>query len=258
MSLRMPQITARSGRHAKHYLEALLELSPRAIALLDADGVIIAANTGFCRLADRARDELIGHEERELRDAVAEAAGEALGRYVPVRAPDGSPVGWIVEYPLAADAAAAEREHHDPLTGLLTRSALAARLRALVAEGESGALVLVTLRGFDQVNERYGRRAGDQVLISVAEELRGSVRRTDAVARLGGTQFAVLLEGADADGARTACGTLSRRLGRVRVAEDRPLRAELGFAGVAGPGAGDFEALLAEAACRPYVGDAES
>lgn len=254
MILRMPQLTARSRRHAEHYLEALLELSPRAIALLDSDGVIVAANPGFCRLADSSREELVGREERELREVVAEATGDALGRYVPVRTQDGSPVGWIVEYPLAAEAAG-EREEHDPLTGLLSRSGLAARLRAMVAENESGALVLLTLRDFDRVNERYGRRAGDQVLISVSEELRGSVRRTDAVARLGGTRFAVLLEGADADGARTACGTLSHALARVRVAEDRPLRAELGFA-VIGPGAGDLEALLAEAACRPYVGDA--
>src|SRR5690606_25908427 len=146
---------------------------------------------GFCALADRPAQELIGREERELRDALAEPAGEALGRYVPVRAADGSLVGWIAEYPLPVTATP-EREEHDPLTGLLARPALAARLRELLAAGGSGALVLVTLRDFDEVNERYGRRAGDQVLISVAEELRGSVRRTDAVARLGGTRFAVL------------------------------------------------------------------
>src|SRR5262249_42758112 len=54
--------------------------------------------------------------------------------------------------------------------------------------------IYIDLDGLKPVNDTYGHAAGDAVLIAVADRLRDSTRGTDVIARLGGDQFAVLLE----------------------------------------------------------------
>ncbi|MGV9763252.1 putative bifunctional diguanylate cyclase/phosphodiesterase [Micromonospora tulbaghiae] len=87
---------------------------------------------------------------------------------------------------------------HDALTGLSNRRHLldegSAQLTTRHAEGVT-ALVLIDLNHFKEVNDTLGHGAGDQVLIQVAERLRGAARPDDLVARLGGDEFAVLLRG---------------------------------------------------------------
>jgi diguanylate cyclase (GGDEF)-like protein len=90
---------------------------------------------------------------------------------------------------------AAEREHralHDPLTDLPNREWF--RLRAEVAlRAEPGAIVLVDLDRFKEVNDTLGHHAGDELLRVVARRLRSSLRSDDAVARLGGDEFGLIL-----------------------------------------------------------------
>ncbi|MEE3919022.1 GGDEF domain-containing protein [Micromonospora sp. BRA006-A] len=87
---------------------------------------------------------------------------------------------------------------HDALTGLSNRRHLldegSAQLTSRHADGVT-ALVLIDLNHFKEVNDTLGHGAGDQVLIQVAERLRGAARPDDLVARLGGDEFAVLLRG---------------------------------------------------------------
>nr|WP_030499468.1 bifunctional diguanylate cyclase/phosphodiesterase [Micromonospora purpureochromogenes] len=87
---------------------------------------------------------------------------------------------------------------HDALTDLSNRRHLldegSAQLTARHADGIT-ALVLIDLNHFKEVNDTLGHGAGDQVLIQVAERLRGAARPDDLVARLGGDEFAVLLRG---------------------------------------------------------------
>ncbi|MDJ0942964.1 MAG: GGDEF domain-containing protein [Kiloniellales bacterium] len=85
----------------------------------------------------------------------------------------------------------------DELTGLLNRRgfhlALGAALARAQRHGETGILVLCDLDRFKAINDRHGHLAGDRVLCSVAALLRKEIRRSDAVARIGGDEFAILM-----------------------------------------------------------------
>jgi len=93
--------------------------------------------------------------------------------------------------------ASAERAMRDPLTGLPNRSLFYDRTQQAVRrakrDGIGGAVMLVDLDGFKQVNDSLGHRAGDALLHEVAERLTGCVRASDTVCRLGGDEFALLL-----------------------------------------------------------------
>jgi diguanylate cyclase (GGDEF)-like protein len=88
---------------------------------------------------------------------------------------------------------------HDTLTGLSSRSYLLEQLEAAVAEaqrtGSMIGVIMLDLDHFKQVNDTCGHHAGDELLCIVARRIRGAVRRTDIVARMGGDEFVVLLNG---------------------------------------------------------------
>jgi diguanylate cyclase (GGDEF)-like protein len=103
-----------------------------------------------------------------------------------------------------AEAALAKMAKSDPLTGLLNRRAMMEHLEyQLTRYPRSGvpfALLLCDLDYFKAVNDAYGHDAGDQVLKSVADRLRHSVRAQDLIARWGGEEFLILLPDTDLNG----------------------------------------------------------
>jgi len=84
----------------------------------------------------------------------------------------------------------------DSLTGLANRGKfdqeLAFSLATANRTGNYLALLLIDLDNFKVINDRYGRPAGDAVLVELAERLQLAVRKSDIVARLGGDEFAVV------------------------------------------------------------------
>jgi len=92
---------------------------------------------------------------------------------------------------------------HDPLTGLANRALFADRLRHGLELHRRDlrplSLLYCDLDGFKTVNDTLGHDAGDEVIRAAAERLRAVTRPGDTVARMGGDEFAILVEdGGDA------------------------------------------------------------
>ena len=84
----------------------------------------------------------------------------------------------------------------DSLTGIANRHSVMERLaEADAISGGGYALVMLDLDGFKSVNDRFGHPAGDALLQTVAERLRGAARPNELVGRMGGDEFVVLLPG---------------------------------------------------------------
>lgn len=83
--------------------------------------------------------------------------------------------------------------HTDELTGALSRRRFA--VLAETVESDQCGLLLLDADHFKRVNDRHGHAAGDQVLVELAERIRGQLRASDLLARWGGEEFVVLLAG---------------------------------------------------------------
>lgn len=103
----------------------------------------------------------------------------------------------------------------DPLTGLPNRRAFDLALDAAVHREGPVTMVFVDVDDFKAQNDRFGHVHGDAVLSEVARLLRAAVRKDDAVVRLGGDEFGLLMPGADFATARARLRELARSLGTL-------------------------------------------
>jgi len=87
----------------------------------------------------------------------------------------------------------------DPLTGLINRFMFSDRLQNAISrarrDGGLVSLMFLDLDEFKAVNDRFGHSTGDELLQQVAERLQLAVRESDTVARIGGDEFTIVLEG---------------------------------------------------------------
>jgi len=91
------------------------------------------------------------------------------------------------------------RANHDPLTGLPNRNEFFLRLNDSLAAAKRHqytiALLYLDLDGFKPINDTFGHGKGDEVLQQVAVKLKHHIREVDTVARIGGDEFAIILNG---------------------------------------------------------------
>ncbi len=145
-----------------------------------------------------------------------------------------------------------QQASEDPLTGLKNRRRFGEDLRTEIArsrrEQTVGALLMLDLDNFKQVNDTLGHPAGDRVIADIANVLNARMRTTDVVARLGGDEFAVVLPRCDLDEAEDVAEAIA---GAIRLHTPPgeaapPLTVSIGIA-TFGPHSGDDDAVLSAA-----------
>ncbi len=150
---------------------------------------------------------------------------------------------------LATHAQELERlSFEDSLTGIPNRRRFEVQLSSALAAGPSPTpptcVALIDLDDFKQINDTHSHEAGDEVLKTVAQAIRGAVRETDLAARLGGDEFVVLFARTTLEQARAMCERIQAAVAALRWAQWSPgLQVRLSI-GIAESRAGDSAAEL--------------
>jgi len=203
-------------RDGLYIADARGEILDANLACLEIFGVSSLEDLRGCRMhdlfADPAQrtaelDRLArGGSPRELERVVHRQDGgerTVLDRCQPVRNPE---TGEVFFHGILIDLSSrkqVERRFHeqslrDPLTGCYNRRFLAEVQKRLASFDTWGAVV-VDIDHFKEFNDGFGHQAGDEVLVKVSRFLQQNARAEDAVVRMGGDEFLLLLVGASAE-----------------------------------------------------------
>jgi diguanylate cyclase (GGDEF)-like protein len=147
----------------------------------------------------------------------------------------------------------------DPLTGLKNRRRFEEDLRAELARshryGVAGALLMLDLDHFKQVNDTLGHPAGDRVLGEIAAVLRGRARETDVLARIGGDEFAIVLPRCELAEAEEVGGEITTAI-RERMSAEKDVPPITVSVGIAVFGSGErlsYESVFGRADAALYA-----
>jgi diguanylate cyclase (GGDEF)-like protein len=147
----------------------------------------------------------------------------------------------------------------DPLTGLKNRRRFEEDLRAELARshryGVAGALLMLDLDHFKQVNDTLGHPAGDRVLGEIAAVLQGRARETDVLARIGGDEFAIVLPRCELGEAEEVGGAITTAI-RERMSAEKDVPPITASVGIAAFGSGErlsYESVFSRADAALYA-----
>lgn len=107
------------------------------------------------------------------------------------------------------------RAETDRLTGLLNHGSMTEQLTRLVERQARFGMLMVDLDRFKEYNDRYGHQAGNVMLQLVADKLRASCRDSDLVFRFGGDEFALLLPDTGLTGSRTVAAKVHEAISEL-------------------------------------------
>ena len=108
----------------------------------------------------------------------------------------------------------------DSLTGIANRRRFEAQLSASMTAGPNlqhpTCVALIDLDNFKRINDTFSHEAGDDVLRTVAQAIRGAVRESDLAARLGGDEFVVLFPHSTLEAAKAVCERIHATVAAMR------------------------------------------
>jgi diguanylate cyclase (GGDEF)-like protein/PAS domain S-box-containing protein len=227
---REKEIAEERERQSEERFRALVQYASDAIVVIGGDGTVTYASPAAEHLLGCAPDELdrfdINWVDPDHSDAIVDVfqrlqsrPGAVASAEVPIRRADGTSRWVEVHFTNLLDnpavggyicnmrdigerhVAQQQLEHdaqHDPVTHLPNRRLFLERLDRAWREpvpDNSIAVLFIDVDHFKHINDRLGHAAGDQVLVAVANKLASLVRPNDVVARFGGDEFTVLLNG---------------------------------------------------------------
>jgi diguanylate cyclase (GGDEF)-like protein/PAS domain S-box-containing protein len=216
-------------RAAEEKFRAAFQNAPSGMAIVSADGTFLEVNAAMGRLLDRRTSALRGTSvwdyvepedlvkvQRDFRKLVDDASTPITGmfRYRTFAGND----GWVhaslaalagtqsyilhmidVTQHKVTEETLHRKATHDLLTGLPNRGVvlhkLGVALRTLRAEPGEVHVLFIDLDGFKQVNDRHGHAVGDLVLRTAAHRMKGALRPSDLIGRIGGDEFVVIIKG---------------------------------------------------------------
>lgn len=234
-------MTVQEEREGALRIAAIAFETEEGMMVTDERGVILRVNQAFTRLTGYSAEEAIGNTPSMLRSDRQDAMfyqrmwsslrqnnswqgeiwnrrknGEIYPEWLNITAVfgmDGKITNYVGTFVDITERKKAEEEIHnlafyDHLSRLPNRRLLIDRLRQAVANAARnhtcGALLFIDLDNFKTLNDTKGHGVGDLLLVEVAERLHTCVREGDTLARFGGDEFVVLLEGLSAETVQAA------------------------------------------------------
>ncbi len=233
-------------------LQATLESTGDGILVTDLAGRITAFNRRFVQIwglpedlltqrnddavYDWMRRSVVDPENYQRRLAVIQEAtllqanervvllsGRVLERVTQPQNCQGRPTGRVWAFRDQTELETASRRiaalsTTDGLTGLSNRRQLGEALAESILQAERSqgtlALLILDLDRFKHINDSLGHEIGDRVLLDTAERLKSCLRQGDQVARIGGDQFAMLVQRVDSRGAEAAARRVLEAISR--------------------------------------------
>jgi len=252
----------RGLREVRERFESAFDNAPIGMALVAMDDRWLQVNDALCRITGHTEEALKGTTLRAMThpddiDLDAQTLVQLKSGQIPsyqvekryrhawghhvwvlvtvsiVRDEQGAPLYVVTQVQDISERRELERRleyfvDHDFLTGLFNRrhfeQELAKETDRVKRYGAPGAVLVIDIDNFKDVNDTFGHRTGDDVLKGVAGLLRERMRHTDIVARIGGDEFAVLLPETSAEHAQGIADELVKALGRqTAVLADRSI-----------------------------------
>jgi diguanylate cyclase (GGDEF)-like protein/PAS domain S-box-containing protein len=208
-----------------------MESAPIGMAVLDLEGRFIEVNAALCRILGHDASWLLAHRMSDvlhpqdseidfrMRDSVLTGSAPSMMNEVRLlnrrrevvwvqqavgllRDEEDMPLSYVAQFVNVTEAREARETlrfmaTHDPLTQLLNRRELLARMSTVLAHSPRGgarmAVLFADLDGLKPANDTYGHSAGDQLIVEAARRIAAQVRDEDLTARIGGDEFIVVL-----------------------------------------------------------------